>query len=78
MSDLESAYFYYTETGLICLVLFFHFKFVAQCNYHLVVIKTFYFLQSVSCKKCNHQEILFKSMKYNLIYCIIIYRVYSI
>ena len=32
MSDLESSYFYYTETGLICLVLFFHFKFVAQCN----------------------------------------------
>ena len=31
MSDLESTYFSYTETGLICLVLFFHFNFVAQC-----------------------------------------------
>ena len=48
MSDLESAYFYYTETGLICLVLFFHFKFVAQCYFLKCSNEIFDFLASNS------------------------------
>ena len=49
---MESAYFSYTETCIICIVLFFQFKFVAQCN--LLLLKTFF--SEIACKSHNFED----------------------